>query len=183
MGIFRMYTGSDGESIIEELQQDNPILETLKTCTGCSLQINEPNEYSDFHPAPRRRWMTMLSGQVKGVARHVDHFEGVVTNVHCHAVLEGDDGGVDRISFQQLGLPWTHAAHSGQMLFQIGFQYTGPYPLVGYDGGIKIGVAGPVVPMGFSIDDVFQLAMLLHLSPPFQGIGGLLRAVDHDHPL
>ena len=64
MGIFRMYTGDDGQSVIKELQQDDPILESLKTCTGCSLQINEPTECSDFHPAPRRRWMSMLSGQI-----------------------------------------------------------------------------------------------------------------------
>lgn len=64
MGIFRMYTGDSGQSIMEELQEDNPILETLKTCIGCSIQINEPSEFSEFHPAPRRRWMTMLSGQI-----------------------------------------------------------------------------------------------------------------------
>src|SRR5207244_9547167 len=51
MGIFRMYTGADGKSVIEELSQGDPILETLKTCTGCSLQVNAPSEFSDFHPA------------------------------------------------------------------------------------------------------------------------------------
>jgi hypothetical protein len=30
MGIFRMYTGVDGKSVIEELSQDDSILETLK---------------------------------------------------------------------------------------------------------------------------------------------------------
>ena len=64
MSIFRMYTGEDGQSVIEELEHENPILETLKNCAGCSVQINEPTEFSDFHPAPRRRWMTMLSGQI-----------------------------------------------------------------------------------------------------------------------
>ncbi len=64
MGIFRMYTGDNGESVMEDLQQDSPILDTLKTCHDCSLQINEPSEFSDFHPAPRRRWMSMLSGQI-----------------------------------------------------------------------------------------------------------------------
>ena len=64
MGIYRMYTGDDGKSIIEELQLDDPLLETLKTCTGSSIQINEPTEFSEFHPAPRRRWMSMLSGQI-----------------------------------------------------------------------------------------------------------------------
>ena len=64
MGIFRMYTGDDGQSVFEELQLDDPILESLKTCTGSSIQINEPTEFSDMHPAPRRRWMSMLSGQI-----------------------------------------------------------------------------------------------------------------------
>ena len=61
MGIFRMYTGADGKSVIEELSQDDPILETLKTCTGCSLQVNAPSEFSDFHPAPRRRGSSPLN--------------------------------------------------------------------------------------------------------------------------
>ena len=64
MGIFRMYTGDDGQSVMEELQLDDPILESLKTCTGSSIQINEPTEFSEMHPAPRRRWMSMLSGQI-----------------------------------------------------------------------------------------------------------------------
>ena len=64
MGIFRMYTGDDGKSVMEELQIGDPILEPLKTCTGCAIQINEPTEFSEFHPAPRRRWMSMLSGQI-----------------------------------------------------------------------------------------------------------------------
>ena len=64
MGIFRMYTGEDGQSVMEELQLDDPILESLKTCTGSSIQINEPTEFSEMHPAPRRRWMSMLSGQI-----------------------------------------------------------------------------------------------------------------------
>ena len=65
MGVFRMYTGDNGQSIMEELQLDSPILETLKTCIGSSIQINEPSEFSEFHPAPRRRWMSMLSGQIE----------------------------------------------------------------------------------------------------------------------
>ena len=64
MGIYRMYTGADGQSEMEELKEDDPIVETLKTCTGCSLQINEQSDFGEFHPAPRRRWMTMLSGQI-----------------------------------------------------------------------------------------------------------------------
>ena len=64
MGIFRMYTGDNGQSVMEELQLNDPILESLKTCTGSSTQINEPTEVSEKHPAPLRRWMSMLSGQI-----------------------------------------------------------------------------------------------------------------------
>jgi hypothetical protein len=59
-----MYTGDDGQSVMEELRLDDPILDSLKTCTGSSIQINEPTEFSEMHPAPRRRWMSMLSGQI-----------------------------------------------------------------------------------------------------------------------
>ena len=59
-----MYTGTDGQSVMEELKEDDPIVESLKTCTDCSLQVNEQSEFGEFHPAPRRRWMTMISGQI-----------------------------------------------------------------------------------------------------------------------
>ena len=64
MGVFRMYTGADANSVMEELQLDDPILESLGTCTDSSIQINEPTEFSEMHPAPRRRWISMLSGQI-----------------------------------------------------------------------------------------------------------------------
>jgi len=52
MGIFRMYTSDDRKSVIEEPPLDDPILESLKTCTGSSIQINEPTEFSEFHRRP-----------------------------------------------------------------------------------------------------------------------------------
>ena len=55
MSVFRMYTGKDGNSVMEELQLDDPILESLGTCTGSSIQINEPTEFAEMHPALRRR--------------------------------------------------------------------------------------------------------------------------------
>ena len=64
MSIHRMYTGDDGQSHIEELLPDDPKLESLGRVSGCSLQITEAGEFSDFHPAPRRRWLTILSGQI-----------------------------------------------------------------------------------------------------------------------
>ncbi len=64
MGIYRMYTGEDGESHMEELQPSDPIVETLNKVSGCALQVTEPSEFGELHPAPRRRWMTVLSGQI-----------------------------------------------------------------------------------------------------------------------
>ncbi len=64
MSIHRMYTGDDGQSHIEELLPDDPKLESLGRVSGCSLQITEAGEFSDFHPAPRRRWLTILRGQI-----------------------------------------------------------------------------------------------------------------------
>ena len=64
MSIHRMYTGDDGESHIEELQPDDPKLASLGTVTGCSLQITQAGEFSDFHAATLRRWLTILTGQI-----------------------------------------------------------------------------------------------------------------------
>jgi hypothetical protein len=40
MGIFRMYTGADGQSVIEELSQNDPVLETLKSTLGTEMGQN-----------------------------------------------------------------------------------------------------------------------------------------------
>ena len=64
MGVFRMYTGADANSVMEELQLDDPILESLGTCTDSSVQINEQTEFSEMHPAPRRRRIRMPSGPI-----------------------------------------------------------------------------------------------------------------------
>ena len=64
MGIYRMYTGDDGQSYIEELELADPKLESMKKIAGCSLQITQAGDFSDFHPAPARRWLTILTGQI-----------------------------------------------------------------------------------------------------------------------
>ena len=64
MGIYRMYTGDDGQSYIESLEPSDPKLESLKKVSGCALQITQAGEFSDFHPAPQRRWLTILTGQI-----------------------------------------------------------------------------------------------------------------------
>ena len=69
MGIFRMYTGDDGQSIMEELKEDDPILETLKTCTGCSIQMN-----SRCRSSKGQTWITWFSGP-KSVCQKAPNLE------------------------------------------------------------------------------------------------------------
>ena len=66
MGIYRMYSGDDGETHIEELSlESHPHLESLQPVTGMRIWKVEDGRFVDFHPAPDRRWMVILSGQVE----------------------------------------------------------------------------------------------------------------------
>lgn len=66
MGIYRMYSGEDGETHIEKLLLDDyPELESLQKVTGMRLWRVEPGRFVDFHPVRDRSWMIILSGQVE----------------------------------------------------------------------------------------------------------------------
>ena len=66
MGIYRMYSGDDGETHIEELSLDtHPELESLQQVAGMRIWRAEPGRFIDFHPAPDRRWLVILSGEVE----------------------------------------------------------------------------------------------------------------------
>ena len=64
MGVYRLYTGDDGQSHIEEISAD--ALKGIKL-DGASMNFSvsqrEPGHFSDFHPAPRRRWQVGLVGR------------------------------------------------------------------------------------------------------------------------
>ena len=65
MGIYRMYSGADGETHIDEMDlESHPDLMTLQKVAGLRLQRAEAR-FIDFHPAPERRWLILLSGQVE----------------------------------------------------------------------------------------------------------------------
>ena len=57
MGVYRLYSGDDGKSHIEELNED-----ALKEIRVEGARMNfavsqrEPGHFSDYHPAPFRRW-------------------------------------------------------------------------------------------------------------------------------
>ena len=66
MGISRMYSGADGETHIEQLKlSDHPELESLQNVAGLKLQRAQSGRFIDFHPAPDRRWLATLEGQVE----------------------------------------------------------------------------------------------------------------------
>ena len=63
MGVYRLYTGSDGESHIEEISTE--ALQDLKIVGTMSFSVQErtPGYFMDFHPAPFRRWQVGLVGR------------------------------------------------------------------------------------------------------------------------
>ena len=66
MGIFKMYTGSDNETHIEELSlADHPELGELQIVKGLQIQKNEGGRFMDFHQAPNKRWLITLSGELE----------------------------------------------------------------------------------------------------------------------
>jgi hypothetical protein len=66
MGVYRLYTGTDRESHIEELKpQDHPELWELHATSGIRLQEFAAKQFVDWHPAPRRQWVIILSGELE----------------------------------------------------------------------------------------------------------------------
>ena len=66
MGIYRMYSGDDGETHIEEQTlESHPNLGSLQPVEGLRVWRMEPGHFADFHPAPDRRWMVILEGEVE----------------------------------------------------------------------------------------------------------------------
>ena len=63
MGLYRLYTGADGESHVEELKPaDRPELRQLQPAAGVRLQEFPAKQFLDWHPAPRRQWVIIVSG-------------------------------------------------------------------------------------------------------------------------
>ena len=66
MGIFRLYSGEDGESHMEELDlASHPELTTLQGAKGVVFRSSPPGYFSDWHTAPRRQYIITLSGEAE----------------------------------------------------------------------------------------------------------------------
>ena len=66
MSIHRMYTGSDNETHIEELSlEGHPELASLQNVAGMRVQTGQGGSFMEWHPAPDRRWLVVLSGLIE----------------------------------------------------------------------------------------------------------------------
>ena len=66
MGTFRLYTGDDGQSHIEAIDLDQtPDWKSGQDVTRISFSEAAAGRFSDWHVAPRRQFVIILSGQLE----------------------------------------------------------------------------------------------------------------------
>lgn len=66
MAIYRVFSGADGESHIEDLRlADHPELGALVNVSEVRVQEFDGSRQMDFHPLPERRLIIHLSGEVE----------------------------------------------------------------------------------------------------------------------
>jgi hypothetical protein len=66
MGTFRLYTGSDGQSRIETIDLgETPAWTKGLAATQISFREDPVGRFLDWHPAPRRQFVIILSGQLE----------------------------------------------------------------------------------------------------------------------
>jgi hypothetical protein len=66
MGIYRLYSGSDGESHLAPLALLDVERAAATTPNGpIVFHEDPPGTFLDWHPAPRRQWVIILSGELE----------------------------------------------------------------------------------------------------------------------
>ena len=66
MGIFRLYTGNDGQSHIEDQAlSSHPALTTPQATAHIVFGQLPVGTFIDWHPAPRRQYVIILAGQLE----------------------------------------------------------------------------------------------------------------------
>jgi hypothetical protein len=66
MGLYRLYTGDDGHSHIEELTlAGHPELRSPGPAAATWFRETPTDDFQDWHPAPRRQWVIILRGQLE----------------------------------------------------------------------------------------------------------------------
>jgi hypothetical protein len=86
--IVRLYTGSDGKSHFEDLNIPAGEMETVPLKSGADLTFRRAPDgrFSDWHNAPRRQYVFILSGQMEiGVG------DGTVRRLMAGDILLAED--------------------------------------------------------------------------------------------
>jgi hypothetical protein len=66
MAFYRMYTGDDGKSYIDELDlASNLEMKSLQAAKGLIFNEDPPGHFIDWHQAPRRQYIAQLPGQIE----------------------------------------------------------------------------------------------------------------------
>ena len=66
MGVFRLYNGDDGKSRIEDQSlTSHPLLTSPQTAAHIVFNQLSAGTFIDWHPAPRRQYVIILSGQLE----------------------------------------------------------------------------------------------------------------------
>jgi quercetin dioxygenase-like cupin family protein len=66
MSMTRLYTGTDGQTHIEEIDPaSRPDLTALHATKGVVFRATPPGYFSDWHNAPRRQYVITLEGEVE----------------------------------------------------------------------------------------------------------------------
>jgi hypothetical protein len=66
MKLSRLYTGTDGQTHIEETPlAENKKLTLLQKTEGIFFREDAANRFQDWHPAPRRQWVIILKGELE----------------------------------------------------------------------------------------------------------------------
>jgi hypothetical protein len=66
MAIFRMYTGADGKSRLEEQKlSEHPMLRKPQLAEHIVFAQQPGGTFIDWHPAPRRQYVILISGELE----------------------------------------------------------------------------------------------------------------------
>jgi len=66
MSIFRMYTGTDGQSHLEEQTiSAHSVLAEARSAVHIQFREVPAGTFMDWHPAPRRQYVIVLAGQLE----------------------------------------------------------------------------------------------------------------------
>ena len=66
MGIYRLYSGDDGQSHIEELDlSSHPELSSPQSVQDITFRVRPAGHFIDWHPAPRRQYLISISGEIE----------------------------------------------------------------------------------------------------------------------